>query len=301
MPWRQTSPMDQKTQFIADYLRRTLSLTELCERYAVSRKTGDTWIERYLKHGPLGLEERSRKPHSSPHQTPTHVVEALIELRRHHPSWGAKKLLSILQNRHPSGPLPARSTVCEILRRHGVVPKKQHRRPIGHPGNPPARSWPPTMSGAPISRATSKPATGSTAIRSPWPMATAAFCLAVKRSLPPAWSRPSPCSSACSKNLVCPSASAPTTGCPVPPTRSAGSHTCPPGGSAWGSSLNSSSPANPSKTAAMSACIVHSKLRPPAPRPPPGAPSNAHSIASAKNSTSNAPMKPSICKPSRTL
>jgi hypothetical protein len=31
MPWRQTSPMDQKIQFIADYLRRTLSITELCE------------------------------------------------------------------------------------------------------------------------------------------------------------------------------------------------------------------------------------------------------------------------------
>jgi putative transposase len=136
MPWRQTSPMDQKTQFIADYLRRTLSLTELCERYNVSRKTGYKWIDRYLKHGPLGLEERSRQPHSSPHQTPTHVVDAIIELRRHHPAWGAKKLLSMLQKRHPSWPLPARSTGCEILRRHGLVPKQRRRRHIGHPGKP---------------------------------------------------------------------------------------------------------------------------------------------------------------------
>ncbi len=30
MPWSQTSPMDQKTQFIADYLRDSLSITELC-------------------------------------------------------------------------------------------------------------------------------------------------------------------------------------------------------------------------------------------------------------------------------
>jgi putative transposase len=96
MPWSHTSPMDQKTQFIADYLRQTLSIVELCELYSVSRKTGYKWITRYLKHGPLGLEERSRKPHSSPRQTPTHVVDALIELRRHHPAWGAKKLLAIL-------------------------------------------------------------------------------------------------------------------------------------------------------------------------------------------------------------
>ncbi|MGH2567392.1 MAG: helix-turn-helix domain-containing protein [Bacteroidota bacterium] len=45
MPWSQLSPMDQKTQFIADYLRR-----ELCEHYGISRKTGYKWIERY-EHG----------------------------------------------------------------------------------------------------------------------------------------------------------------------------------------------------------------------------------------------------------
>jgi transposase InsO family protein len=128
--------MDQKTQFIADYLRKTLSLTELCELYGVSRKTGYKWIERYLTSGPSGLEDRSRKPGSSPHQTPQHVVEALIEVRGRHPSWGAKKLLSILHKRHPSWALPGRSTVCDLLRRHGLVPKKRHPRHIGHPGKP---------------------------------------------------------------------------------------------------------------------------------------------------------------------
>jgi putative transposase len=136
MPWRRTSPMDQKTQFIADYLRRTLSITELCALYGVSRKTGYKWIERSLTSGPPGLEDRSRKPGSSPHQTPQHVVETLVELRQHHPSWGAKKLLSMLQRRHPSWPFPARSTVCDLFRRHGLVPKRRHRRHIGHPGKP---------------------------------------------------------------------------------------------------------------------------------------------------------------------
>jgi putative transposase len=136
MPWRHTSPMDQETQFIADKLRRTLSITELCTLYGVSRKTGYKWIDRYFKAGPPGLEDRSRKPFSSPNQTPQHVVEALIELRHHHPAWGAKKLLSILQKWHPSWPLPARSTVCDIFSRHGLVPKTRHRRHIGHPGKP---------------------------------------------------------------------------------------------------------------------------------------------------------------------
>ncbi|MBI4194219.1 MAG: helix-turn-helix domain-containing protein, partial [Betaproteobacteria bacterium] len=56
MPWSQTSPMDQRTHFIADFLRESLSITELCQLYDVSRKTGYKWIERYLRSGPAGLE-----------------------------------------------------------------------------------------------------------------------------------------------------------------------------------------------------------------------------------------------------
>lgn len=33
MPWSQTSPMDQRTQFVADYLRASLSTTDLCALY----------------------------------------------------------------------------------------------------------------------------------------------------------------------------------------------------------------------------------------------------------------------------
>src|SRR2546426_4913130 len=66
MPWRQTSPMDQRTQFIADHLRDALTVTELCELYGVSRKTGYKWIDRYLRLGPAGLEERLRRDHLQP-------------------------------------------------------------------------------------------------------------------------------------------------------------------------------------------------------------------------------------------
>ncbi len=136
MPWSQTSPMDQKTQFIAAYLRDRLAMTERCARYGVSRKTGYTWIDRYLTHGLQGLEERSRRPSASPRHTPDHGVAAILEARRRHPSWGAKKLLSSLSTRHPRWPWPARSPVCDLLSRHGLVPKQRQRRAIGHPGPP---------------------------------------------------------------------------------------------------------------------------------------------------------------------
>jgi transposase InsO family protein len=128
--------MDQRTQFMADYLRETLAVTELCALYGISRKTGYKWIDRYLHDGPAGLQERSRRPHRSPNHTPEHVIAALLEARRRHPWWGAKKLLVLVAKGHPRWPWPARSTVCDILRRHGLVPKPRIRRPIGHPGKP---------------------------------------------------------------------------------------------------------------------------------------------------------------------
>lgn len=90
MPWSETSTMDQKIQFIADYLREVLSITELCELYGISRKTGYKWIDRYIHNGPAGLEEYSRRPHQTPNQTDPEITGALLEIRRRHPTWGQR-------------------------------------------------------------------------------------------------------------------------------------------------------------------------------------------------------------------
>jgi len=55
MLWEQSAPMDQKTQFVSEYLRDTISFTELCDRYGINRKTGYKWIDRYQAEGPAGL------------------------------------------------------------------------------------------------------------------------------------------------------------------------------------------------------------------------------------------------------
>lgn len=134
MPWNETNPMDQKTQFIADYLRELFSFTELCQRYGVSRKTGYKWVARYVTQGPPGLDDRPRAPHEIPHRTPQKIIDALLELRQLHPSWGAGKLLVKLARRHPTWKLPARSTVYDLLRPYGVIQPRRRRSYPGHPG-----------------------------------------------------------------------------------------------------------------------------------------------------------------------
>jgi putative transposase len=136
MPWSQTTPMHQRTLFIAEHLRGTRSFTELCAEFGIARKTGYKWVERYIRRGPAGLDDRSRRPLRSPNATPEPIVNALLELRHRRPTWGARKLLGYLQKRHPDWPLPARSAVCELLKRRGLVRRKRARRVIGHPGKP---------------------------------------------------------------------------------------------------------------------------------------------------------------------
>jgi putative transposase len=136
MLWGNLSPMDQKTQFIADVLRHSQSITELRNHYNISRKTAYKWINRYQRSGVSGLEDRPRKPNSSSHQTDSDLVEALLEARRHHPTWGAKKLLKLLTKRDPRRDWPKRSTVCDLLSRHGLIKKPRKRRRPGHPGKP---------------------------------------------------------------------------------------------------------------------------------------------------------------------
>jgi transposase InsO family protein len=128
--------MNQKVLFIADHLRGSRPVAQLCAEYGISRKTAYKWIERYIERGAAGLEDRSRRPHVSPRATSSEVLTALLELRRRHSSWGAKKLLKILQGKHPQWQLPSRSGCCQILKRHGLIRRKTHRRVIGHPGKP---------------------------------------------------------------------------------------------------------------------------------------------------------------------
>ena len=138
MPWRETTPMHQRTLFIADHLRGTRSVTELCAEYGISRKTAYKWIDRYIRRGPSGLEDRSRRPRDTPTATPAPIVEALIALRHRHPTWGPKKLLAYLRRRHPTWRLPGRSVTAALLKRRGLIRRRTPRRVIGHPGKPTA-------------------------------------------------------------------------------------------------------------------------------------------------------------------
>ena len=47
MPWLEMAPVEQRERFIDDHRLGLYDMTELCARYAVSRKTGYKWLARY--------------------------------------------------------------------------------------------------------------------------------------------------------------------------------------------------------------------------------------------------------------
>ena len=75
MPWTETSPMDKRLRFIHDHRDGYYEMTERCERYGVSRKTGNKRVARSEEDGKRGLTDRSRAPHSWPHKLPVAVAE----------------------------------------------------------------------------------------------------------------------------------------------------------------------------------------------------------------------------------
>lgn len=147
-----TTPERQRRAFYRDHESGQWSMTELCQRFQISRPTGYKWIERIREEGLEAVEDRSRAPDRHPNQTPGKLEREILALREKY-GWGAKKLLHILKRRHPHEDLPARSTVNAILDRHGKLRKSRRRRKWAHPGaarlrtDAPNQVWPADFKG----------------------------------------------------------------------------------------------------------------------------------------------------------
>ena len=136
MPWSETNVMEQRIQFIQDWLKRTHGVSDLCALYGISRKSGYKWIERYMHDGPDWAMDRSHEAATVHNKTAPEVEQALMQMRLLHRTWGARKLLHQVGLAQPQLRLPHESTVCEMLKRNGLITAKPRRRGIGHPGRP---------------------------------------------------------------------------------------------------------------------------------------------------------------------
>lgn len=115
MPWSETCPMEERAKFVLEALEGWTSMTELRDRYGISRKVGYKWLHRYEEKGLSGLTDRSRAPRRQAAATTPEVVNGIVALRAKHPTWGPRKLRAWLDREKTEMSWPACSTIGVIL------------------------------------------------------------------------------------------------------------------------------------------------------------------------------------------
>src|SRR4051794_3989265 len=119
MPWLETSPVEQRKEFIAAVVRGQHSFAEVCRRFGISRKNGYKWWNRHLvelaTEGQCKFEDRSRKPHRSPKALPVELENLIVDARKERPTWGPKKLRAWLLKANPRKAFPSVSTFAAVL------------------------------------------------------------------------------------------------------------------------------------------------------------------------------------------
>jgi transposase len=118
---------EQRFNAVMEVLRDGLTVTEVAERYGVSRQTVHGWLRRWKAGGLDALTNRSHRPDTCPHQMPATVEAHICELRRHHPGWGQRRLAHELA-RAGIDPPPGLTSIYRALVRNGLIQPRSRRR-----------------------------------------------------------------------------------------------------------------------------------------------------------------------------
>ncbi len=127
MVWRETGIMDERLRFVVKCLEDEETMTGLCDRFGISRKTGYKWLGRYRELGPEGLCDLPRAPLHHGRATPAEIVERIVAEKEAHPLWGPKKIIARLGRLDGTCRWPSASTAGTILQRHGLVGRRRLR------------------------------------------------------------------------------------------------------------------------------------------------------------------------------
>jgi transposase len=122
---RELNVVEQGYQAVLEVLD-DIPVTEVAERFGVTRQTVQRWVARYREGGLAGLADRSHAPKAHPWRVSAEVEAVICDLRTAHRSWGPRRLVFELERRgHPK---VSRSTVYRVLVRHHLIEPVSRRR-----------------------------------------------------------------------------------------------------------------------------------------------------------------------------
>ena len=127
MPWKESSQMSSRLEFVMLAQAPGVNMRALCRSFGVSPKTGYKLLARFQEEGQAGLQDRPRRPLSSPFSSSKELEAQVLALHDAYPCWGSRKLRALLPE---DAPMPHPSTIDAILRRYG---RKVERAGDGSP------------------------------------------------------------------------------------------------------------------------------------------------------------------------
>ena len=150
MPWKESDAMKERTKFVLEWERRLnegdgqTNVAQLCREFGISRETGYVWLRRFREgdHDIRALEERSRRPLTSPTAFDEDTADVIAAARKRYPQWGPRKLYVWLCERRPDIEIPKPATVRfgpvhighldeQRLERGLILPKRTRPRVSG--------------------------------------------------------------------------------------------------------------------------------------------------------------------------
>ena len=130
MPWKVINQMALKTQLVTDHSKGHFSITDLSQKYGISRPTVYKWLDRHKQFGIEGLKEQSRAPKNSPHRISDAILNLVIQEKLKNRKRGPRKVRAQLKRRHPEITFPVISKISYWLKKEGLVKERKKRRHV---------------------------------------------------------------------------------------------------------------------------------------------------------------------------
>jgi transposase InsO family protein len=130
MAWEKCSVEKQRLEVIEEFLSKTESITNICKKYNISRKTVYKWYQRYLEFGVEGLKDLSKSPVNPNVLYSRDKIDLAIDLKLKYRNWGPKKIFVKLREMFPGENCPSPTRLYEIFKEHHLVTSRRIRNRV---------------------------------------------------------------------------------------------------------------------------------------------------------------------------
>lgn len=125
MAWESYKVEEQRLQVVQAYISGNSSMTDICKKYGISRKTGYKWYQRFLEEGAEGLKDLSKARHTQNHYYTDKQIDKVIDLKIRRRTWGPKKILAKLEELYPNEKWPSPTRLYEIFKDYNLVTSRR--------------------------------------------------------------------------------------------------------------------------------------------------------------------------------